>query len=142
MRYLQVIHDYYIKYMDEEHFFNFHKAKYKYLGEIEQKDFQDLYYIYKWLNKYNSSNNSIIAKELKTMRRPTNNEIIEAINLIKKDGENLLERATNEYPKGDLRKNLIKAANKKIDCADYYLDLVSKDFFTLNETPYKMTSSI
>lgn len=124
MRYKQQIHEFFIKYYDEELLVNYRKKKSIPLDDIDEKEIHRILNTFSWLFKHNAS--YIILDEL--IIKPTNSEILEAMLIMKKRGNSLLIYA-KEHSKGEVRTNLIKMAKQRIDCAEYYTQLVNEDFF-------------
>ena len=128
MRFKQQIWDYYVKFTDEERLMKYRieKGRENVLPfyEMETETFYRLFNAFRWLTKHNYPH--IRIEE--TMTKPCNSDILEAMAIVKRDGERLLPYA-KKHPKGVIRTGLIKQAKKKIACSDYYRKLVDEDFF-------------
>jgi hypothetical protein len=128
LRYKTQIWNYFIRYSDELHHITYWKERGKekkaFFDSMENETFFRLLNTYRWLTKYSLSHIQIDAP----MTKPTNPDILEVMGVMKSDGESLMIHA-KKHPKGELRKSLINMAKKKIECGNYYMQLVEEDFF-------------
>ncbi|MFV1457414.1 hypothetical protein, partial [Bacillus mycoides] len=92
--------------------------------DMEEDAFRRLFNTYTWLAMYNSP----YLRTDNPVHKPTNEDIVEAMELLRTEGADLLVYA-KKHPKGDLRTDLMKMAKKEIECAAYYIGLVQEDFF-------------
>lgn len=128
MRFKNEIFQCFRKYLDEERLVNHKKSKGRENAQpfydMEDVKFQRLYNTYTWLAMFNSP----YLRVDKSVHKPTNEDIIEAMGLLRSEGEELLQHA-KQHPTGELRTNLRKMSKKEIECAAYYIGLVQEDFF-------------
>ena len=92
--------------------------------DMEEGKFRRLFNTYTWLAMYNSP----YLRVDNPVHKPTNDDIIEAMELLGSEGEELLQHA-KQHPTGELRTSLRKMAKKEIECAAYYIGLAEEDFF-------------
>ena len=125
MRFKQEVWTYFMRYHDEYEIQDFRKEmESKPFGWMEEEAFKVLLNTFSWLTLYNYELMSLSYE----IKKPKNEEILDAMEIMKKDGERLLAHS-KQHKKGELKDNLRKMAQKKIKCAEYYKDLVEKDFF-------------
>lgn len=128
MKYKHEIWDFFIKFSEEQHLINYKKNKdreeTKPFFDMEYDRFYKLLNTFTWLTKYNLSN--IVIEE--TITKPTNEDFLDAISIVKSKGEELLI-FTKTYPQGEVKNDLIKIAKKRIACAKYYKELIEQNYF-------------
>ena len=130
MRYKREIWEFFIKYIEEEQLIKYKedigRENVKPFFDMERDRFNRLLNTFAWLTKYNLSYINIE----RTVTKPTNEEILDAMLIIKENGEQLRITA-KQYPKteGEIRNNLLKMAKNRLACSRYYVKLVDENYF-------------
>lgn len=130
MRYVKEIWRYFIQFKDEERFIKYKKMKRDKeelaFGELEDEVFVRLYNTFCWLSKFNSP--TLRLSEDKKLTKPTNEEIVEALDYIHEEASDLLE-FSKQYSDKEIRSGLRKKAKRELECVEYYKQLVAEDFY-------------
>lgn len=139
MKYKQIIADYFNSFVCEEQVAETMKKyqEWKPFGYMEFDRFNKMFNTFIWLVKYDYYYINIEMP----ITKPTNEEIKDAMMHVKFQGEHLLEYA-KKHPDKIMRKDLIKLAHKKIDCAEYYVNLADEDFFNDKNLKYNNNATI
>lgn len=128
MRFKNEIYQCFIKYKDEarlvEHKKNKGRENVLPFYDMEEDTFRRLLNTYTWLAMFNSP----YLRVETPVHKPTNEDIVEAMELLREKGDDLMVYA-KKHSKGDLRTDLMKMAKKEIDCAAYYIGLAQEDFY-------------
>lgn len=136
MRFKDEIWSYFIRFRDEERFVRYKKEKRKGTDkesevilafyDMEDDRFSRLYNTYCWLAKFNSR--TLRFSEEKVLIKPSNEEILEALNYIEKDASSFFEFA-KQYTDKEMRLGMQKKAKRELGCVAYYKQLVEDDFY-------------
>lgn len=129
MRYKNEIWEYYIRYKDEKRLIDHKKEKGREnvlaFYDMEDEMFFRLLNTFSWLVKHNSPSMKIDSP----LSKPTNADILEALDMMKNEGLDL-SLHYKDYPKGALRDGLRKKANNLLKCVEYYKELVQRNYFS------------
>lgn len=131
MRYKSVIWDHYNSFADEKyHIDRLKRESKKYLGNYRNVEDEEKFHImlntFAWLQEYNSR--PYFQSRVENITKPTNEEILEAINYVEVHGQDLLKVAVR-YSDTQTRNGLKKMAKDMIEGSKYYKELVEKNFF-------------
>lgn len=90
---------------------------------IEESDLDRIVNTLGWLTKYIYDD-----MDIEDVTKPTNDELLEAINLIGKNAKNLQQKY-NRFSDEGLREGLRKKARNRMLCFSYYKNLIESGFF-------------
>ncbi|MFE8701209.1 hypothetical protein ACFYKX_11440 [Cytobacillus sp. FJAT-54145] len=135
MRFKHQIWDFYMSCRDSQHLIDYRKEIGRPIEEntvwfgpheLDIPSFTRIYNTVTWLTLFNYPYMNHDSRETPT--KPTNEDILEVLNIIHVLGTNL-KGYSKRFPKGEHRTSLFRMADKKIKCVAYYRDLVENDFY-------------